>query len=155
MSRYYNVYLASPFFKEEQVERVEFIETLLTKLGYSVFSPRKEFVVKPNADKLDRTKGFHGNCNAINNCDFVLAVTDGKDMGTIWEAGYAYAKNKPILYFAETLGNNDFNLMLAESCKLGVCKNRNELETSLLNITKACCLDCYSDTITGYTGEIE
>ena len=47
----------------------------------------------------------------------VFAVTDGKDMGTIWEAGYAYGIDKPVLYYAETLGNNQFNLMLAESGK--------------------------------------
>lgn len=126
-SKWYKVYLASPFFKPEQIERIEFIEKLLEEYGYKVFSPRKEFVVKPDASSEDRKKGFNGNCEAIDKCDFVLAVTDGKDMGTIWEAGYAFAKNKPILYFAETLGNNDFNLMLAESGQLGVCKSREEL----------------------------
>lgn len=132
--KHYNVYLASPFFKPEQIERIEFIENLLEKYGYTVFSPRKEFVVKPNATSEDRKKGFKGNCKAIDNCDFVIAVTDGKDMGTIWEAGYAYSSGIPILYFAETLGNNDFNLMLAESGELGVCKSREELEIVLRDI---------------------
>ena len=36
-------------------------------------------------------------------------------MGTIWEAGYAYGIGKPVIYFAETLGDNQFNLMLAQS----------------------------------------
>lgn len=130
----YKVYLASPFFKPEQIERIEFIENILESYNYTVFSPRKEFVVKPNATAEDRKKGFDGNCNAIDNCDFVIAVTDGKDMGTIWEAGYAYSSGIPILYFAETLGNNDFNLMLAESGLLGICKSREELDFALRDI---------------------
>lgn len=139
----YKVYLASPFFKPEQIERIEFIENTLEENGYTVFSPRKEFVVKPDATSEDRKKGFQGNCNAIDNCDFVIAVTDGKDMGTIWEAGYAYSSGIPILYFAETLGNNDFNLMLAESGELGVCKSREELDFVLRDIITYTTLNRY------------
>lgn len=130
----YKVYLASPFFNEEQIERIEFIENLLEDAGYNVFSPRKAFIVKPNASKEERSKGFKGNCSELDSCDLVLAVTDGKDMGTIWESGYAFAKQKPVLYFAETLGNNLFNLMLAESASLGVCKSREELDRVVRDI---------------------
>lgn len=155
--KYYTVYLASPFFRPEQIERVEFIENILEDCGYTVFSPRKEFVVKPNASSEDRKKGFAGNCEAIDKADFILAVTDGKDMGTIWEAGYAFAKHKPILYFAETLGNNDFNLMLAESGLLGVCKSRKDLERVIIDIQTYSSLDRYishGDKI-NYEGSIE
>lgn len=153
----YRVYLASPFFRPEQIERVEFIETTLENCGYTVFSPRKEFVVKPNATSEDRKKGFTGNCEAIDKSDFVLAVTDGKDMGTIWEAGYAFAKDKPILYFAETLGNNDFNLMLAESGLLGICKSRDDLERVLRDIYQYSGLDRYMScgNKINYEGRIE
>lgn len=153
----YTVYLASPFFRPEQIERVEFIETTLENCGYTVFSPRKEFVVKPNATSEDRKKGFTGNCEAIDKSDFILAVTDGKDMGTIWEAGYAFAKDKPILYFAETLGNNDFNLMLAESGLLGICKSREELTHVLYDIRTYSDLQRYIDYAdkSTYTGAIE
>lgn len=157
MNTCYTVYLASPFFKPEQIERIEFIEKLLEESGYKVFSPRKEFVVKPNATSEDRKRGFTGNCEAINKCDFVLAVTDGKDMGTIWESGYAFANEKPVLYFAETLGNNDFNLMLAESGYLGVCKSREQLSLALKDILSYSNLDEY--VINGnkfkYNGVIE
>lgn len=153
----YTVYLASPFFRPDQIERVAFIENMLEDCGYTVFSPRKEFVVKPNATSEDRKKGFTGNCEAIDKADFVLAVTDGKDLGTIWEAGYAFAKDKPILYFAETLGNNDFNLMLAESGLLGVCKSREDLERVLRDIRTYSDLQryiSYGDKI-NYEGIIE
>lgn len=127
------IYLASPFFKEDQIERISYIEQVLDENNIQYFSPRKEFVVKPDATKEDRKKGFLGNCNAIDNSSYIIAVTDGKDMGTIWECGYAYGQGKPIIYFAETLGDNPFNLMLAES-GITVCKSREELNHTLHNL---------------------
>ena len=44
-----------------------------------------------------------------------MAITDEKDIGTIWEAGYAYGIGKEIVYYAETLGDNPFNVMLGKS----------------------------------------
>lgn len=111
----YDFYFASPFFNPEQVEREERMIKHLRGLGFRVFSPKEACHLNPKADGNMREKVFNDNCNAIDNSRAVFAVTDGKDMGTIWEAGYAYGTRKPIIYFAETLGNNNFNLMLAES----------------------------------------
>ena len=68
---------------------------------------------------------FNSNVNAIIDCDIIFAVTDEKDMGTIWESGFAYSlkmyseklgiKEKKIVYYCETLGSGVFNLMLARS----------------------------------------
>lgn len=109
------VYFASPFFNEEQIEREERCKTKLRDLGFNVWSPKENIIVTDNFSSEARTKAFQDNVRNIDNADIVFAVTDGKDVGTIWEAGYAYAKNKIIVYYCETLGNNKFNLMLAES----------------------------------------
>lgn len=116
MKQYYNTYIASPFFNQEQLDRVERVKALLDKHGLSYYSPKDEAVVKPDADHDWREKVFSDNCLAIQRSSFVLAITDGKDPGTLWEAGYAFGINKPIVYLAETLGpNGQFNLMLAQS----------------------------------------
>ena len=44
----------------------------------------------------------------------MFAVTNGKDMGTLFECGYAFANKIPLIYFAEGL-DGQFNLMLARS----------------------------------------
>ena len=77
-----------------------------------------------------RKKVFSDNCCNINLADVVFAITDGKDMGTIWEAGYAYGLNTSrhenpikIVYYCETLGQNgQFNLMLAQSGDIVIMK---------------------------------
>lgn len=114
-SKKYDFYLASPFFNEEQIRREENIKKTLRGYGFSVYAPREHGIVGSLASQEAVTSTFNSNVEAINNSRMVLAITDGKDMGTIWEAGYAYGNNIPIVYYAETLGNNPFNIMLSES----------------------------------------
>lgn len=110
------IYLASPFFNAEQINRIERVENILFGLDdYKTFSPRKEIVLKPDSPDEDRDHAFNENVKNLDNCDLVVCITDGKDIGTIWESGYAFGKGKKILYFCETLGGNPFNVMLAKS----------------------------------------
>lgn len=114
-SKKYDFYLASPFFNDEQIKREESIKKTLRGYGFTVYAPREHGIVGSLASQEAVTSTFNSNVEAIDNSKMVLAITDGKDMGTIWEAGYAYGNNIPIVYYAETLGNNPFNIMLSES----------------------------------------
>ena len=127
------VYFASPWFNAEQAEREERVKGRLRELGFNVWSPKENCVVSPISDKNLRDKVFDDNCKNIEMCDIIFAITDGKDMGTIWEAGFAYGFNclkvangdKPtkVIYYCETLGpNGQFNLMLAQSGDIVITK---------------------------------
>lgn len=131
----HNVYLASPFFRPDQIERVEEVEKLLEKHGFTYFSPRKELVCPPNAGDGLRKKTFEGNHNGILDADMVIAITDGKDVGTIWEMGVAYQAGVPVIGVALTLGDAPFNLMLSESCS-STCRTMKELEKTLTEGTE-------------------
>lgn len=136
----YDFYLASPFFKDSQIQREEAVKNLLRNEGYTVYSPRENGVLTPDATDEVRTKIFKENCEAIQKSHRILAITDEKDIGTIWEAGYAYGIGKEVVYYAETLGDNPFNVMLGKSgigiftkyndfvdaAKNGFFKNKNE-----------------------------
>ena len=111
----FNMYLASPFFNKEQLDRVKRLEDALDDLGYvDIFSPRLESNVK--FEEGNSKLCFSMNIDAIANADIVIAVTNDKDLGTLFEAGYAYALKKPILYLYETKEKElNFNLMLSQS----------------------------------------
>lgn len=111
----YDFYLASPFFKDSQIQREEAVKNLLRNEGYTVYSPRENGVLTPDATDEVRTKIFKENCEAIQKSHRIFAITDEKDIGTIWEAGYAYGIGKEIVYYAGTLGNDPFNVMLGKS----------------------------------------
>lgn len=128
----HNVYIAAPFFNPEQITRVALVETLLEKHGMTYFSPRKQSAIGSIADPEVRKKAFDMNVKGIEEADFLVAITDGKDMGTIFEAGHAYAQNIPVIYVAFTLGKDgQFNLMLAESA-IATAKTVEELEQAIL-----------------------
>ena len=63
----------------------------------------------------------------------LVAVTDHKDIGTIFECGVAYLATTPIIYYAETLGNKPFNLMLAES-GVAIVRSPEELLTLIVQL---------------------
>lgn len=111
----YDFYLASPFFKDTQIQREEDVKNALRNEGYTVYSPRENGVLTPDATDEVRTKIFKENCEAIQKSHRILTITDEKDIGTIWEAGYAYGIGKEVVYYAETLGDNPFNVMLGKS----------------------------------------
>lgn len=117
------LYMGGGWFNPQQEEEHSRIYELL-KDKYEVFNPKLANLVKPDSSADFATQAFIGNIDAIRNSDIVVIITDYKDMGTIWEAGYTYANCKPIIYYAETLGDRPFNLMLA---KTGLV-SRNEQE---------------------------
>lgn len=111
----YDFYLASPFFKDSQIQREEAVKSLLRNEGYTVYSPRENGILTPDATDEVRTKIFKENCEAIQKSHRIFAITDEKDIGTIWEAGYAYGIGKEVVYYAGTLGDDPFNVMLGKS----------------------------------------
>lgn len=128
----YDFYLASPFFKDSQIQREEAVKNALRNEEYTVYSPRENGVLTPDATDEVRTKIFKENCEAIQKSHRILAITDEKDIGTIWEAGYAYGIGKEVVYYAETLGNNPFNVMLGKS-GIGIFTKYNDLVDAAKN----------------------
>ena len=128
----HHCYIAAPFFNPDQTTRVALVEMLLEKHGLTYFSPRKQSAIGPISSPEVRQQTFQINIDNIENAEFVIAITDGKDMGTIFEAGHAFANDIPIIYVAFTLGKDGmFNLMLSES-GVAATKTIEELEQALL-----------------------
>lgn len=127
----HDVYIAAPFFNNDQITRVELVKALLENKKLKYFSPKDDSAVKDINNPENRKEVFKLNHTAIDSSKMVIAITDGKDPGTIWEAGYAYAKNIPVIYVAFTLGKEgQFNLMLAES-GVAACRTVEELKDAI------------------------
>tara|TARA_R100000734_G_C3305045_1_gene95561 strand:- start:869 stop:1315 length:447 start_codon:yes stop_codon:yes gene_type:complete len=127
------VYLASGWFNPVQAEELTNLERIFDDRSdfFELASPRRIFVCPPNAPKEVQDETFEGNLFHIKTSDFLLVNTRDKDIGTIWEAGYAYAFNKPIVYFCAGLPYGaKFNLMLARS-GIKVCTSFEQLEEYL------------------------
>lgn len=146
------VYLASGWFNPIQEQELTQLEKLFDdrQQHFDLASPRRIFVCKPDASKETQESVFSGNLHHIETSDFVLVNTRDKDIGTIWEAGYAYAHKKPIVYFCGGLPKGaKFNLMLARS-GIKVCTSIDELTDYLQR-----CIDKGSMIVEPYNDFIE
>ncbi len=90
-------------------------------VGHTVILPQidcaKCFTPEPNWPYV-----FETCVKGIERAEIVLAILDGADAdsGTCWEAGYAYAKGKPVIGVRTDLrpAENGANAMLSQSCKM-------------------------------------
>ena len=127
------IYLASGWFNPVQAEELSRLENIFDTRSshFDLASPRRIFVCPPDAPKSVRLETFEGNLHHIKTADFLVVNTRDKDIGTIWEAGYAHASNIPIVYFCAGLPEGaKFNLMLARS-GIKVCTSFEQLEDYL------------------------
>lgn len=132
-------YLSSGWFKDKTPgstdvnaqERTRLtVYAVLAKHKINIFSPKDEAVVGEPGAPLGK-KILDANVGAIDKATFCIVNTEGKDLGTIFEAGYAFAKNVPIVFYWEHENPNDkFNLMLAFS-GVTVCSTEKELNDFL------------------------
>lgn len=115
-----NIYLAGPFFDDEQLERIGRAEKALAANPQvnRVFSPRlnevRDFEM---GTPTWCAKTFKMDTDQIDAADVVVAladyVDDQVDSGTAFEIGYAYHSHTPVVLVHEK--DNIVNLMLAES----------------------------------------
>jgi nucleoside 2-deoxyribosyltransferase len=127
------IYLASGWFNPTQDAELTQLEKIFDDRAdhFELASPRRIFICPPNAPKEVQDETFNGNLHHIQTSDFLVVNTRDKDIGTIWEAGYAFAFNRPIVYFCAGLPSGaKFNLMLARS-GIKVCTSFEELEDYL------------------------
>jgi len=108
------VYTAGGWFNLLQLCAMKDIEAILDANDIEFFSPRLDNKGIPSMSDEEWQDVYQRNIDELHHCDIVIASTENKDMGTIFECGYATAINKPVIYYAPNL-SGDFNLMLAKS----------------------------------------
>lgn len=108
-------YLASGWFNEPEEQARQEILKVLNDCGISYFSPKDEVCVALNASHEERQAAFKADTESIKKCDFVVASTVGKDMGTLMEMGMAYAWETPFIVYFPAPAGTPCNLMIAES----------------------------------------
>lgn len=111
------VYLASPFFDDAELERVDKVKEILDSKGLEVFSPKEHQNEHLEFGSIEWRKAtFENDVKHIDWCDVVVAIIckgNYDDSGTAWELGYAYATNKPVVLVNIT--GETINLMIADS----------------------------------------
>ena len=106
------VYLAGPFFTLAQLWLIEQARANLQSFGLNVFSPYHD-VGYGSADDVVEL-----DLDGIHRSDIVFAVGDGLDSGTIYEIGYARARDIPVIMYCENESSEDQKMMQGSGCIL-------------------------------------
>jgi nucleoside 2-deoxyribosyltransferase len=106
------VYLAGPFFTLADLWMVNEARSSLIATGLRVFSPYHDVGYGSADDVVVK------DLDAIESCDLLLAIADGMDPGTIYEAGYARAKKKPVVVYSESEPEEAKKMMQGSECEM-------------------------------------
>ena len=112
------IYIAGPFFNQDQKTIVENIENIVDELGYNYYSPMRHGrgILKdmtPTERNLIARLIFMDNCDEVNKANIIIAVTDDFDPGTMFEIGYAHSYSKLILTYSAC--GYDSNVMISQA----------------------------------------
>ena len=95
------IYLASPFFSNDNRQNAMDATEIIRSRGYSVYLPLEHKILNawdyPNYQWGKMV--FQNDVDAINNSDIVVVLSYGREStaGTNWEAGYAYGIGKDVI----------------------------------------------------------
>jgi nucleoside 2-deoxyribosyltransferase len=95
------LFISGPFFNDEEVERIDRVKSVLEEMGFEAYSTSHRNPPIDLGSRAQKDRRFKLLCREIGKSDGVFAVLDGKDAGTIWEMGYAFALGKPVVAFTE------------------------------------------------------
>ena len=124
------IYIAGPFFNVEQTTVINNIRFILEELEVPFFSPKDECMYTPGVTTPEEVLDI--NVKALEKTTLLVCVTDGKDPGTMFEAGYCYAKGIPIIYvWLSGKKGQKFNLMLGASGS--VVRNLIQMKDAILD----------------------
>ena len=116
------IYLASPWFKNN--ERVMYSQILnkMREQGHEVYAPIEHEI--PNAWDLSNAEWgrqvFFADIQAIQECDEVWVLNFGmySDSGTAWECGFAYGIGKTVRQLVYGMGEDKtYSLMMINGCE--------------------------------------
>lgn len=93
-----SIYLAGPFFSEQEVYWVNYVRKELELRNIKVLSPLHENgIVALNSSYEERKKVYNLDIDLLEDADMVIALLDHDDPGTCFEIGYAVKKNIPVI----------------------------------------------------------
>lgn len=106
------IYLAGPFFTLADKLMLEEIKHAFSSMDVPFFSPID--VVGTGAPE----QVYKGDIDGLEKCSAVFANICGLDTGTIYEIGYAKAKGKPVVLFAQDCKQKDLTMLQGGGCKI-------------------------------------
>jgi len=126
------IYVAAGWFTPAQRDHLDILEHLVKNQDkYDYFFPRQDNLGTHGTADWDAI--YKNNIDELDKCDYMVAITTDKDMGTLVEVGQFINMKKPVIFFTPGLKGN-FNLMLAKPAQR-VCTTIDDLGDALKDLS--------------------
>lgn len=106
------IYIAAPFFNLAERWMVEEIRSQLGHMGVDIFSPLHD--VGPGPGEVVAPLDLAG----VDDCQAMIAILNGTDPGTVFEVGYARARNIPVVALAQNMRPEDLKMVVGSGCQV-------------------------------------
>ena len=122
------VYVAGPLFNTHERAYLEQIAVVLENAGYQTYLPHRDAGVLDKSRLDERQRVFQADLDALNGCDFCVALLTGADhdSGTSLELGYLFAQGKPCFGITDDVRTSSLNNMI-----WGVCNGGTQVAASV------------------------
>lgn len=106
------IYLAGPFFTLADKLMLKEIKHAFSSMDVPFFSPIDDVGIGAPEQV------YKGDIDGLEKCSAVFANICGLDTGTIYEIGYAKAKGKPVVLFAQDCKQKDLTMLQGGGCNV-------------------------------------
>lgn len=135
------IYIAGPLFSDIEKKRNREMRDAIQQWGYSIYLPQEDgkialdLIKKGGNVKAMREKVFKNDIKAIESCDVMVCILDGRvpDEGLCVELGIAYAKGKKCIGYKtdpRTFDKYGNNLMI-DGCLITTVNSMRDLQKVL------------------------
>jgi nucleoside 2-deoxyribosyltransferase len=109
------VYLAAPFFTLADKSVLNEARSALASLGIKVFSPYHH-VGLATSSEIKRVA--IADLKGLRKSRCVLALLHNNDLGSVFEVGYARARNIPVVILADRSNREDLTMLIGTDCEI-------------------------------------
>lgn len=134
-----NVYMAGPIFTEGQRYDMNRIDDIVRSVGgVQTFLPHRDGGVF-GLSSYDPQWIYTRDCEAIENCNFMVACIDGLevDAGTAVEIGMAHAKGIPVILYKADSRDKFENLMVTKGDTMPIMRDLDSLKEFVIQTIDA------------------
>ena len=127
------IYLAGPLSTKEERNSMEDINKICKSLDFDTFLPHRDVGICEG----DRKEEFYEkDIKGIDKCNLVIALLKGPipTEGTIFELGYAHARNILIICILQDPEKHIDKINLMISCAVKIVSSLEELKEELVNL---------------------
>ena len=91
------IYLANGLFSESDRNYNDYLVDKIEELGYEIYAPQRNLAINDKKKSAPSIPIYDGDTDRLKECDILIAILDGQDLGVASEIGWVAGYNEGVL----------------------------------------------------------